>query len=71
MISNFTVVTWKEDDAWVSECLNNHVSSFGGTREESERNIQEALDLFYEGEKNIQAPKIDQASVSVKQLGNA
>lgn len=71
MTSNLTVVTWKEDDAWVSECLNNHVSSFGGTREESERNIQEALELYYEGEKNVEIPSIDQASVSVKQLGHA
>jgi len=71
MTSDLTVVTWKEGNDWVSECLNNHVSSFGSTREESERNIQEALELFYEGERDIQVPAIDQASVSVKQLGHA
>lgn len=71
MTSDFTIITWKEDDAWVSECLNNHVSSFGNTREQAERNIQEALELFYEGEKNVQIPNIVQACVSIKQLGHA
>lgn len=71
MTSKLTVITWKEDDAWVSECLNNHVSSYGKTREEAEKNVQEALELFYEGEKDMQVPSIDEASVSVKELGHA
>lgn len=46
----FTVIIQKEDDWYVSKCLDNSVTSQGKTIEESLNNLKEALELFYETE---------------------
>jgi len=40
------IITWKEDKYFVAECLNNNISSFGTTKEEALKNINEALELY-------------------------
>ena len=41
-------IVWKEGDFYVAQCLNVEVSSFGDSKDEALKNLQEALDLFFE-----------------------
>jgi predicted RNase H-like HicB family nuclease len=41
-------VVWKEGEFYVAQCLNVEVSSFGDSKEEALKNLQEALDLYFE-----------------------
>lgn len=41
-------IVWKEGKYYVSQCLNVEVSSFGDTRDEAVKNLQEALELYFE-----------------------
>ncbi|HEU5071998.1 MAG TPA: type II toxin-antitoxin system HicB family antitoxin [Verrucomicrobiae bacterium] len=43
-------VVYREDEFFVSQCLNVDVSSFGATREEAVANLKEAVELYFEGE---------------------
>ena len=43
-------VVYREDEVFVSQCLNVDVSSFGSTREEAVANLKEAVELHLEGE---------------------
>ena len=43
-------VVYREDEFFVSQCLNVDVSSFGKTREEAVANLKEAVELYFEGE---------------------
>ena len=45
-----TVLIQKEDDWYVSKCLENSVASQGKTIEEAIANLKEALELYYEDE---------------------
>ncbi len=46
-----TVIVQKEDDWYVARCIDNKVASQGRTIEESLANLKEALELYYESEK--------------------
>ena len=41
-------IVWKEADFYVARCLNVEVSSFGETKNAALKNLQEALDLYFE-----------------------
>ena len=41
-------IVWKEGDFYVAQCLNVEVSSFGDTKDDALKNLQEALDLYFE-----------------------
>ncbi len=41
-------IVWKEGNFYVAQCLNVEVSSFGDTKEDALKNLQEALDLYFE-----------------------
>jgi predicted RNase H-like HicB family nuclease len=42
------VVVWREGKHHVAQCLNVDVSSFGKTKNEALKNIEEALELYFE-----------------------
>jgi predicted RNase H-like HicB family nuclease len=42
----------KEGKYYVSQCLNVEVSSFGNTIDEATSNLKEALQLYFEDDKN-------------------
>ena len=46
----FTVFIQKEEDWYVSKCLENNIASQGKTIEEAITNLREAIELFYEDE---------------------
>jgi len=56
-------VVWKEGDQYVSQCLNIDVASFGKTKKEALKNLDEALELYLEDAlpKNVQ--KIQRAEI--------
>ena len=48
-------VVWKEGKYYVAQCLNVDVSSFGKNKKEALRNLDEALELYFE---DIRKPKL-------------
>lgn len=50
-------VVWKEKKYYISQCLNVDVSSFGKTKKEALKKLDEALELYFE---DIKVPKISQ-----------
>ncbi len=46
-----TVIIQKEENWYVSKCLENNVASQGKTIEEAMSNLKEAIELYYEDEK--------------------
>lgn len=48
----FTNITWKEGKYYVAQCLNVDVSSFGKNRAEALKNLEEALELYFEEDKH-------------------
>lgn len=48
-------VVWKEGKYHVAQCLNVDVSSFGKTKKEALKNLEEALELYFE---DIKVPRI-------------
>jgi predicted RNase H-like HicB family nuclease len=49
---NLKNVIWKEGKYFVGLCLNINVSSFGKTKKEAVFNLNEAIELYFEDEKN-------------------
>ncbi len=49
------VAVWKEGDYHVAQCLNVDISSFGKTKKDALRALDEALGLYFE---DIKAPKV-------------
>jgi predicted RNase H-like HicB family nuclease len=43
-------IIYREGKYFVAQCLNVDVSSFGKTIEEAQKNIKEALELYFEGD---------------------
>ena len=41
-------IVWKDGEYFVSKCLNVEVSSFGESKEEALKNLNEALELYFE-----------------------
>ena len=41
-------IVWKEGKYFVAQCLNVEVSSFGKTKNEALKNLDEALELYFE-----------------------
>jgi len=64
-------ITWKEGKYFVAQCLNVDVSSFGETKKEALKNLEEALALYFEDTPPSRAEKIERKSVSVESLAYA
>lgn len=65
---NFIAITWKEGRYYVAQCLNVDISSFGKTKKEALKNLEEALELYFEDEPKSLAEKIERRSVSIESL---
>lgn len=52
-------VVWKEDDQFVSHCLNVEVASCGDTREEAIYNLMEAVALYFEDGEAIEFSHVE------------
>ncbi len=48
-----TAIIWKEDDKYVSKCLELEVASCGDTIESALENLKEAVELYLENAKEL------------------
>lgn len=55
---NFKNIIWKEGKYYVAQCLNIDVATFGATKKEALTNLNEALELYFEGESSNFAKNI-------------
>jgi predicted RNase H-like HicB family nuclease len=67
-MSNFKYVVFKENDYYVSQCLNIDISSFGKTIEEAVKNMVEAIELYYEDEMPTDYSLIQEIMVGEKNI---
>ena len=51
-MKKFNFIIFKEGKYYVSQCLNIDISSFGISIEEAKHNLQEAIQLYFEGNTN-------------------
>ncbi|MDP3934887.1 MAG: type II toxin-antitoxin system HicB family antitoxin [Candidatus Giovannonibacteria bacterium] len=61
-------VVWKEGKYYVAQCLNVDVSSFGKTKKDALTNLQEALELYFDGAKISDLLKVEQPTIVKRQL---
>jgi len=45
-------IIYREDKYYVAQCLNVDVSSFGESIQEAQKNLKEALELYFENNKD-------------------
>ena len=64
-------IVWKEDSFYVAKCLNVEVSSFGDTKEEALKNLEEALDLYFEDAPIDNPLKIEQVEIVSTEMEHA
>ena len=64
-------IVWKEGKYYVAQCLNVDVSSFGKTKKEALKNIDEALELYFEDKKVLKITKIERAEIVQMTLKHA
>lgn len=61
-------IVYKEGKYYVAQCLNVDVSSFGKTKEEALKNLNEALELYLEDSKSAVYSKIHHAEIVTSKL---
>jgi predicted RNase H-like HicB family nuclease len=62
-------VVWKEGKSYVAWCLYTGVSSFGDTKKEALKSLQEALELYFEDmpmSKVIKVERLDIAPMTIQ-----
>lgn len=64
-------IVWKEEKYYVAQCLNVDVSSFGKTKNEAIKNLDEALGLYFENEKKPQITKVERPELRKLSLNYA
>ena len=70
-ITGLKYAVWKEGKYYVSQCLNVEVSSFGKTHKEAIKNLEEALDLYFDDIKKPKVIKITQVQIVSGALNHA
>lgn len=63
----FISTVWKEEKYYIAQCLNVDISSFGKTKKEALKNLEEALMLYLEDQPG-KLPRIDSPSIEVREL---
>lgn len=63
MTLNLKNIIWKEGKYYVAQCLNVDISSFGKTKNEALKNLNEALELYFEDSKIIKLPKVERPEI--------
>jgi predicted RNase H-like HicB family nuclease len=54
----FAATVWREENWYISQCLEVDVASQGATEEEALANLKEALELHFEPPKATRPPKV-------------
>lgn len=61
----YNVIIQKEENWYVSKCIENSVASQGKTIEESLKNLKEAIELYYETEEPVEPKEVLITTVEV------
>lgn len=64
-------VVWKEGKYYVSQCLNVDISSFGKTKKSALKNLDEALELYFEDVKIPKVSKVEHPEIFSFRLRHA
>ncbi len=65
----FKNVVWKEGKYFVAQCLNVEVSSFGESKEEALKNLEEAIALYFEGNDEPEVHEVESPELRVITVG--
>ena len=68
--AQFISIVWKEGRHFVAQCLNVDISSFGKSKKEAVKNLEEALELYFE-DRPLRLQKIEVPSIEIRQLQHA
>ncbi|MEJ7672770.1 MAG: type II toxin-antitoxin system HicB family antitoxin [Chitinophagaceae bacterium] len=71
MKTEFKNIVWKEEDDYVAQCLNIDVSSFGKTKDEALKNLNEAIELYMEDASLDDLNKIESPEIIYSQIEHA
>jgi predicted RNase H-like HicB family nuclease len=71
MKTEFKNIVWKESNDYVAQCLNIDVSSFGKTKEEALKNLNEAIELYMEDASLDDLNKIESPEIIYSQIEHA
>ncbi len=71
MKTEFKNIVWKEGDDYVAQCLNIDVSSFGKTKDEALKNLNEAIELYMEDASLDDLNKIESPEIIYSQIEHA
>lgn len=64
-------VVWKEGGYYVAQCLSVEVSSFGTTRQKALAGLDEALELYFEDQKDPKVITVSRPQIVSQSLKNA
>jgi predicted RNase H-like HicB family nuclease len=62
-------VVWKEGKYFVAQCLNVEVSSFGSSRDEALKNLEEAIALYFDDNDAPEIHEVESPELSVITVG--
>lgn len=65
---NLKTIVWKEGKYYVAQCLNIDVSSFGKTKKEALKHLDEALDLYFDEDRVQKVSRIERPEIISMQL---
>lgn len=71
MKTEFKNVVWKEGDYFVAQCLNIDISSFGESKAEALKNLNEAIELFMEDASIDNLTEIESPEIIYSQIEHA
>lgn len=71
MKTEFKNVVWKEGKFYIAQCLNIEVSSFGKSKEEALRNLNEAIELYMEDASFDNLQEIESPEIIYSQIEHA
>jgi len=61
-------IVWKEGKYFVAQCLNMDVSSFGKTKSEALKNLEEAITLYLEDVPASHIQRVQQPSITMREF---
>ena len=56
-------IVWKEGKYFIAQCLNVDVSSFGKTKKQALKNLDEALELYFEDKPSAKLVEIEKPEI--------
>ena len=71
LTTEFKNIVWKEGGYYVAQCLNIEVSSFGKSKQEALKNLNEAIELYMEDASVDDMNEIEEPEIIHSQIEHA